>query len=214
MMRAEDRIIEDIMKIKNALAPENVANQLVARVGEKLSRKIETMDTQGIKKASIEKITGAMEAVKSHAGAAALLGFGANWLMADRMFKRQKTSEGKMIEQLQEETGQSPEKMQRYAQETGEVIAGKSQSVLEGVSGYVDENPLTAGFIGLSAGLILGILTSGVLRKKGLLEETGLAVQEKTRQILHETKKKAGHAVDAAGSAAGEEAERQHVIPH
>ena len=214
MMRAEDRIIEDIMKIKNALAPENVANQLVATIGEKLSRKIETMDTQGIKKASIEKITGAMEAVKSHAGAAALLGFGASWLMADRMFKRQKTSEGKIIEQLQEETGQSPEKMQQYAQETGEVIAGKSQSVLEGVSGYVDENPLTAGFIGLSAGLILGILTSGVLRKKGLLEETGLAVQEKTRQILHETKKKAGHAVDAAGSPAGEEAERQHLIPH
>lgn len=88
--------------------------------------------------------------------------------------------------------------VQESAKETCEAIALKSQSVMEGVSSYMNENPLVSGLIGLSAGLILGILWSGVLKGNRLSNEISQAVQKKTRQIYHDTKEEAEHIVDAA----------------
>ncbi len=104
--------------------------------------------------------------------------------------------------------------LKQSANETREMMVRKSQSVLESVSEYAEDNPLVTGFIGLSAGLILGILTSGVLKGNGILEETRQAVQNKTKQILNETKEKAGQVIGAAGKAARDEAERRNVISH
>ncbi len=182
MIGTEEKIIEDLRKIERALAPEKIAKSLISTIGEKLVKRIETMDTQRISEVSDKVITDAVETDRSHPSVMAILGLGASWFMADKMFKRQKTANGKIIEQLQQEIAELTKKTGQFAGETGEVIARKSQSVLEEVSGYVDENPLMVGFIGLSAGLILGILTSGVLNKKGFLEETSQAVQSKTRQ--------------------------------
>lgn len=93
-------------------------------------------------------------------------------------------------------------RMKESAKETGEVIALKSQSVLEGVSSYVNENPLTSGFIVFSAGLALGIFTSGFFRSDGLLEQTKKEVQKKAGEMLHETREKAGQFADEARQAA------------
>lgn len=179
------------------------------------------MDTQTITKASNKVITDAMEAVKSHPRMAALVGLGVSWLITDNML-RQKTASEKMIDQLQEEIEQLQEKVEQYAEsklsdltesakETGEAIIQKSEAALEEVSGYMDKNPLAAGFIGISAGLIIGILTSRLLKQEGLLEETGQAVQKKTRQIMSETKEKAWELIDAATKAARKEAERPNI---
>ena len=183
------------------------------------------MNTQGIKEISDKVITGKMEAVRSHPGIAALLGLGVSWFIVDKMFKRHKTVSGEIIAESQEKIEQLQEKTAKYAEsqlpdlkesaiETGQAIVRKSQSALEGVSGYMDENPMMTGFIGLAAGSILGILTSRVLMENGLIGETRQAVQNKTKQILHETKEKAGHVVNAAVKAARDEAERKHFIPH
>ncbi len=141
------------------------------------------MNTQGINEISNKLITNTMEAVRSHPAVAALLGLGVSWFMADRMFNRQETASGEIIAELQEKIEQLQEKTAKYAEsnlpdlkesarETGETIVRKSQYVLKAVSGYMDENPLTTGFIGLAAGSILGILTNRVSRESGLLEKT------------------------------------------
>ena len=89
-------------------------------------------------------------------------------------------------------------RIRETAKETGDVIAMKSQNVLEEISGYMTENPLMSGFIGLSAGLILGILTSGFLSGNGLLEDTKRDVQKNAGRIFHES----GHIVDEVRDAA------------
>jgi cell division septum initiation protein DivIVA len=68
--------------------------------------------------------------------------------------------------------------------------------------------------MGLSAGLVLGVLTSGILEGNGFFDETRRTVKEKARQILQDTRQKAGHVLDAAREAARSEAERQHLMPH
>ncbi len=57
--------------------------------------------------------------------------------------------------------------MKESARDTGEAIARKSRSLLKDVSGSINARPLMSSFIGLSAGLILGILTSGILKGNG-----------------------------------------------
>ena len=220
----EDRIMEDIGKIPEVLTPENIATYLVSTIREQLFRRFATMDSQRINEVSDRVVDDTMEAVKSHPGVTALLGFGVTWFLADSMLK-QKSDNSKTIVQLKEEVARMQEETKKYAEsklpdlkesvkETAKIVGEKSQSAIDQVAGYVDENPLMAGFIGLSAGLILGILTSGILSNDGLLEETKQAVQKKTRHALHETKEKAGNVLRSAGRAAREEAERQNFIPH
>ncbi len=214
---AEVRIIKDIKKIRNALTPGNIANHLIAAIREELVRRIETMNTQRFNEVGDKMITSAVETVKDHPGITALVGLGVSWLLADNMLK-QKTTNGKIAqsqEQAEEYIESNLPHLKESVKESKETIARKSQTVMEGIAGYMDENPLLVGFIGLSAGLILGILTSGVLEGRNeLLDETRRTIKTKTGQILHETKEKAGHVIDAARQAAREEAERQHLIPH
>jgi ElaB/YqjD/DUF883 family membrane-anchored ribosome-binding protein len=221
---AEDRIIEDIKKIPDVLTPENIATYLVSTIREQIFRRFATMNAQRINEVSDRMITDAVEAVKSHPGITALLGFGVTWFLADSMLK-QRSDGRRTIAQLKEEVAQLQEETKKYAEsslpdlkesvkETGEIVARKSQAAIEQVAGYVDENPLVAGFIGLSAGLILGVLTSGILSNEGLLDETKQAVQKKTRRALHETKEKVGNVLQSARRAAREEAERHDIIQH
>jgi ElaB/YqjD/DUF883 family membrane-anchored ribosome-binding protein len=168
------------------------------------------MNTQKIGEASYDLMTNTMETVKNHPAVTALVGLGISWFLADNFFKQKNGSQ--IIDQLQEKVAQLEEQARQYAEsnlpdlkesakETGESISLESKSVLEGVSSYMNENPLMSGFIGLSAGLILGILTSGLLSQNGLLEETKQDVQKKTRQILHKARRKAGHITDEARQA-------------
>jgi ElaB/YqjD/DUF883 family membrane-anchored ribosome-binding protein len=222
IIETEDRIIEDIRKIQIILTPKNVANRLISTVAEKLFRRIETMNTQTINEMSDKVITNTVETVKGHPVMAALLGLGVSLYLADRMFMRQRSEGGESIGQMEEGVSQLIEKTGQYAdvklsdskenaRETGEEIVRRSQSLLEGISGFMEENPLTTGLIGLSAGLVVGLLTGGAFKGSGFLEDTRQAVREKTRQILNDTREKAGHVVDAAGKAAREEAERQLI---
>jgi ElaB/YqjD/DUF883 family membrane-anchored ribosome-binding protein len=131
---------------------------------------------------------------------------------------KQNTNNGKIAqpqERAEEYIESNLPHVTENVEESSKIIARKSQAVMEGISSYIDKNPLLVGFMGLSAGLILGILTSGVLEGRSeLLDETRRTIKEKTGQILHETKEKAGHVIDAARQAAREEAERQELIPH
>ncbi len=211
------------------------------------------MNSQRINEAGDKVITSTMEAVKSHPVITALVGFGVSWFMANNLFKK-KTDSGEIVARLQDQIAQLQEKIEQStpalkesaqeagnilsqksqsvmagvsgfmdeklpalketAKETGGIIIRKSQSALDGVSGYVEENPLMTGFIGLSAGLVLGLLTSGIFKESSLFEETKQIVQKKTRQIMQETKEKAGHVMDVAGKTAREQAERRNLISH
>ena len=157
-----------------------------------------------------------IEAVKANSGITALLSLGIGWFTLYMVLKPKTPSE-RVVAQLQEAEQKAESKLADFgekAKESGQVIARKSESMLGGVSSFMDENPLIFGFMGLSAGLILGILTSGVLGENDLLDETRRTVKEKTRQILHDTRQKAGHVLDAARQAAKGEAERQNLMPH
>jgi len=175
------------------------------------------MDFQRINEVSNKVVNSSVGTVKSHPGITALVGLGISWFIVDSVLKQKA-----LTEQLQEETEQHAEtklpQMEESAKETANesigAIAGGSQKILESVSGFVDKNPLMVGFLGLSAGLIFGIFSSGMLMGNGFLDETRRAVRDKTRQILYETKEKAGHVIDAARLAAKEEAERQDLMPH
>ncbi len=169
-----------------------------------------TIDPQRLKEVSNKVITGTVDAVKSHPGITAMIGLGISWFIVDGMLK-QKTLTG----QLQEETfPQMKESIEEAVGASVDGISGKQQKALEGVSNIVDENPLMVGLLGVSAGLILGVLSSGMLTGNGFLDETRRTVREKTRQILNETKERAGYVIDAARNAAREEAERQELLPH
>ena len=173
------------------------------------------MNAQRLNETGDKIITSAVETVKEHPVITALMGLGVSWFLADNMLK-QKTADGEIAQLKAAEYVESNlPHLTESVKESSETIARKSSTVKEGIFGYMDENPLLAGFIGLSAGVILGILASGVLEGRSeLLDETRRTIKKKTGQILHETKEKAGHVMDAARQAASEEAERQNLIPH
>ncbi|SPF34960.1 hypothetical protein SBDP1_130043 [Syntrophobacter sp. SbD1] len=207
----ETRIIKDIKEIQKAFTPAKIATDLIFAIEEELLKRIETMNTQKISDVGDKVITNTVEAAKDHPGITALVGLGVSWITLHAAL-RQKTAGG-IIPAQPEETEQFMESKVPIEEST-EVVARKSGSLVEGVSSFVDENPLMIGFIGLSAGLILGILTSGVLEGNEIFDETRRAVKEKTRQLLYETKEKAGHVIDAARQAARQEAERQNLMSH
>ncbi len=213
----EVRIVISAKKIQEAFTPENVANYLMALIRKELLGRVEGMDLQKLNKVSDRVRTGSVEAVKGHPGITALTGLGVGWLIFDNML-RPKSVNGQIIEELQEKTKQVAEekisRLQESAKEAGEVITQKSQSVINEISNFMDENPMTVGFIGLSAGLILGILTSGVLSGNGFMDDTRRTFKQRTREMLQQTKERAGHVIDAARDAAREEAERQNLLPH
>ena len=214
---AEVRIVEDVKKIQKAFTPENIANYLISAIRKEMLGRVEAMNLQRINEMSDKVRTGAVEAAKGHPGITALTGLGVSWFIFDNML-RQKSVNGQIIEQLQETTEQIAKTtiphLKESAKEAGEIVTRRSQSVMNEISNYMDENPMTVGFIGLSAGLILGILTSGVLKGNDFLDETRRTVKQKTREMLKQTKEKAGYVVEAAREAAREEAERQNLLPH
>ena len=105
--------------------------------------------------------------MKSHPGITAMIGLGISWFIVDGMLK-QKT----FTRQLQEETfPQMKESIEEAVGASVDGISGKQQKALEGVSNIVDENPLMVGLLGVSAGLILGVLSSGMLTGNGFLDK-------------------------------------------
>ncbi len=114
---------------------------------------------------------------------------------------------------VQEEVKESPipelkENVKAYREKTLQ----KARSAGRGISEYVDKHPMTVGFVGLSAGIIIGSLTSGIFRNTEILDETRKSLKEKTRDFLKDTREKAGHILEVAQRAAKEEAERQNLI--
>lgn len=191
------------------------------------------MNTQKISDMSDKAITNTMDAVKSHPGITALVGLGLSWV-AFHTALRQKTATERVTQKLQETKDQFMEKLP--VQESMEAVTDKSRaiadavtdksrsiaanvsnymksgSIVDDVSNFMDENPLIVGFIGLSAGVILGILTSGVLSGNSAIDETRRAVKEKTKQLMYETKQRAGNVIDAARQAVKQGADQ--MMPH
>jgi ElaB/YqjD/DUF883 family membrane-anchored ribosome-binding protein len=172
------------------------------------------MNTQKVSEVNDKVLNDTMEIVKSHPGIAALLGLGATCVMAYFIFNQDGKAGSKIVTQLQEEIPQVTKKAEQIAEMTGDVTARKSQSIFEKISSFMDEKPLTAGFLGISAGLIIGVMTSGILKGTDFVTETRRVVRDKTRQVLSDSKEKALHILDTARHAAREEAERQNLIPH
>jgi ElaB/YqjD/DUF883 family membrane-anchored ribosome-binding protein len=172
------------------------------------------MNAQKVSEVSDKVLNDTMEIVKSHPRIAALLGLGATWVTAYFIFNQDGKAGSKIVTQLQEEIPQAMKKAEQIAEVTGDVTARKSQSVFEKISCFMDEKPLTAGFLGISAGLILGVMTSGIFKGTDFVTETRRVVRDKTRQVLSDSKEKALHVIDTARHAAREEAERQNLIPH
>ena len=211
---AETQIINDITRIQEAFTLENVAGNLVSAVREELFRRIETMNTRNISKVSGKVITDAIQAVKSHPGSTALISLGISGLIVGNVLM-QKANDGKTVAPPQEAVPAEQLKPEvRTEEPSGDEVTLKPRSVTGGISSWVDENPLIFGFMGLSAGLVIGILTHGALEGNQLLDETRRTVKKKTIQILHDTKEKAGHIFGAALRAAGEETERQDSMVH
>ncbi len=115
-----------------------------------------------------------------------------------------------------EVSGKSPRFSQykETAKQYGEKALEKTHAAKSRVSEYADENPFVVGFIGLSLGVIVGVLTSRALSENELIDETRRTLKEKTRGLLRETREKAGHIIEEARRAAKEEAERQNLITH
>lgn len=223
MREVETRIVNDIEIIMETFSPENVANRLFAAIREKLigrngAMKLNRFNEMGgrVKTSATDAASTAVDAIKEHPAITALMGLGLSWLLTNS-FLRPETA-GEKIEDLREKAEEFAEskavELKETAMEAEEMVSGRPRSVLDGISDFVDENPLIVGAVGISAGLILGLLTSGVLRESGFIDETRRTVKTKTRQILSDTKEKAGHVIDAARQAAREEAERQHLMPH
>lgn len=174
-----------------------------------------------IQEMSDKVVDNSLEAIKSHPGITALLGLGISWLIADSMMK-QKSLNVKMQEQTKEYVEEKFPEVKEAAAEGLESLKSSvssltrgSQSAFGGVSNFMNEYPVITGILGLSAGLILGVVTSGVLKRPDLVEQIRRGVVEKTGQIghkLNKTKEKAGHVFDAVRNAAKEEAERQELI--
>jgi len=174
------------------------------------------MDTGTINEVSDKVIDYTKTSVKDHPGITALLSLGISWFTLYMLLKP-KTPGERIVAQLQEAEQKAESTLSDFgekAKDTGETVSEKAGSMFSGVSGYMDENPVTFGLIGLSAGLILGFLTSGVLGGNDFLDETRRTVAAKTRQILKDTTQKAGHVLNAAREAARGEAERQDLLPH
>lgn len=100
------------------------------------------------------------------------------------------------------------------AKQYGEKALEKTHAARTRLSEYADENPFVVGFIGLSLGVVVGVLTSKALSENELIDETRRTLKEKTRGLLRETREKAGHIIEEARRAAKEEAERQNLITH
>lgn len=213
---AEAEIIRDIRRIQETFAPENIAKNLVATIREELFRRIETMNTLSIGEVSGKLITDTIEAVRSHPGSTALAGLGISGLIVGNIL-RQRANESKTVAPLEETVpseASKPEALTKSEKASDPEVTLEPQPAQGGISSLVDENPLMFGLLGLSAGLIIGILTSGILGGNELLEETRRTFTKKTMQLLHDTKEKAGHIIEAARHAAMEEAERQDLMVH
>ncbi len=173
---------------------------------------------------------GAKDTARAYPGSMTLLGLGLGWFLLENYLKHYREDQA-MLSPPEESlhTGISPavevsapeqeqesriEHLKQSARHYREVAVEKGHAAKDQVSGYMDENPLMVGFIGLSVGLIAGVLTSRIFRESELLDEARNTIKEKTRELVRETREKASHIVDVAGRAAREEAERQNLITH
>jgi ElaB/YqjD/DUF883 family membrane-anchored ribosome-binding protein len=164
------------------------------------------MDFQTVNESGDRAITGVVETVRSYPGIMALIGLGTGWFIFDRVL-RPRT----LTERLQEEVRQTEKNLPKFTKAARETInesvdelAKKSQKAVETGSrffkkdsSFVEENPFLLGFIGLSAGMVLGALTSGALNRREFVDEATRSVKEKTGQIWNGAIRKGGHAMDA-----------------
>ncbi len=72
MLKAEDRIVEDVNRMKEIISPERIANQLVSAVKGELILRMRNMDSQKLKAAG-DKIK---TSIKDHPVISAFLGLG------------------------------------------------------------------------------------------------------------------------------------------
>jgi ElaB/YqjD/DUF883 family membrane-anchored ribosome-binding protein len=164
------------------------------------------MDFQKVNESGDRALTGVVETVRSYPGYTALIGLGVSWFIFDRALRRRA-----LTERLQEEERETEKNLPRFTKAARETIresvdelAKKSQKAVETGAGFlnkdtsfVEENPFLFGFIGLSAGMVLGALTSGALSRRDFVDEATRSVKEKTGQIWDGAIRKGGHAMDA-----------------
>ncbi len=153
----------------------------------------------------------AMDTFKQYSGPAALFGLGLGWFLYDSY--KQSPEEAPQVAPEPEE----PERFAAIKQRAGEFKENaieKSRQARERVSQVIEDRPYLVGIAGLTAGVLIGAITSGYLRDNQFLGETKETIRQKARGLLHDTKEKAEHVLDVARRAAREEAEKQRLITH
>lgn len=172
--KAEAVVSQDIRKIQEIFTLENTGKLLLYAIREELFRRIEKMNTQSISEVSNKVITNAMDAVKSHLASTTLAGLGISSLIVEGILKQRATS-GKTVAphgEFDQHEAELEFSLREKSAEQPDATAPRPKSAMEGISNYMEENPLMIGFIGLSAGLVLGVLTRDVLRGNQFMEET------------------------------------------
>lgn len=161
------------------------------------------------------------DAFKRYPGTAALFGLGIGWFLFESMRHRsdgeEALSEEMNGEPFREIEKKEPEEEFTALKHSGDFRASaleKSRHARETVSRVIDERPLLVGIAGLTAGILIGAVTSGYMRENQFLGETKETIRKSARWLLQETKEKAEHVLDVARRAASEEAERQRLFIH
>jgi len=208
---AESRIIRNIKQIEGKISPDNVGKLLISAILEEFFTRMEAMNIQSIGEASGKVATTAAGAVKRHPGPTVLAGLGIGALIVRNMLKQRGEDSKIKTPPKGNEQPQLSHTMERAPRFEDEA-AGKPPSLMEGIWAYMDQNPLVVGLMGLSAGLVFGILTSGMGEGNELLDEARRTIRKTAMEMLHGTREKADHVIEAARQAAREEAARQHLM--
>lgn len=233
----ESRLAHIISEIQSKLTPDSIEKRAWAEVRKRLFGGIEEMTDRGLKEMNENIGSGAVDTIRNHPVSTAMFGLGLGLLMVEGWRRRsgkentaeqpateEYQSEGLMPENQEETAGlpymESYEARDRRDYPSGRVSKLKNAAVQrthnarEKVSHAVDERPLLVGIIGLTAGMIIGAMTSGALRDNRFLQEKRQDLKQKTRELLQDRKERAEHVLADAKRAIKEAAEREHLITH
>jgi len=230
----ESRILATVREIRQRLSPDYIERYAWSAAREKLFERMDKMLNEDIVEFSEKIGHAATETVKRHPGSVALMGLGLGLFALESLTKKSAAEkdvstaevqvgssypeferpEPEFVQQASEPEAQPVSRIREKAGRLRESALQKTAAARDRVSKAVDERPLILGCVGLTAGVIIGIVTSGYLRENEFLGETRETIKQKTRELLHDTRAKAEHVLDQAKRAAREEAERQHIITH
>ncbi len=124
MLEAENRIVEDVDRLKETLAPDRIANYLVTAIREELLARIKTVDWQKLGDVRVKIKT----SIQEHPYASAALGLGISSLIFYGLVRYQKGGRLQYLER--EETGitEKPEiQEQKYEYVVSPSSAGKKE---------------------------------------------------------------------------------------